>query len=113
MRGEIRVLPRWKDQARRRRRWRKPQTGPLPPQPPFALDLALSPDDRILAAGRRDGTIALWNIDDRHLLGKPFGAQGNEIRSVSFSPDGSLLASTNGDIKATLWDVRRGAPSGE
>ena len=90
--------------------------APLPSdssQPPFALDLALSPDDRILAAGRRDGTIALWNIDDRHLLGKPFGAQGNEIRSVSFSPDGSLLASTNGDIKATLWDVRRGAPSGE
>jgi WD40 repeat protein/class 3 adenylate cyclase len=81
--------------------------------PPFALDLALSPDDRTLAAGRTDGTIALWDVANRKLLGKPFGAQGQEIRSVSFSPDGSLLASTNAQNQIKLWDVKKHVAAGE
>jgi WD40 repeat protein len=81
--------------------------------PPFALDLALSPDDRTLAAGRTDGTIALWDVANRKLLGRPFGAQGQEIRSVSFSPDGSLLASTNAQNLIKLWDVHKHTAAGE
>src|SRR5262249_23447432 len=72
-------------------------------RPPFALDLALSPDGRKLAEGRTDGTIALWDVANRKLLGKPFGPQGQAIRSVSFSPDGSVLVSTNGQNLIKLW----------
>jgi WD40 repeat protein/class 3 adenylate cyclase len=81
--------------------------------PPLALDLALSPDGRMLAAGREGGTVALWDGKRRALLGKPFTAHNRDVLSVAFAPDGKVLASAGGDKAVKLWDVGTRARKGE
>jgi WD40 repeat protein len=59
--------------------------------------VAFSRSGHILAAGRGDATIQLWNAADRtHLttLGHPLTAP-NEVSAVAFSPDGHTLAATS------------------
>uniref|UniRef100_UPI004056D460 nSTAND1 domain-containing NTPase n=1 Tax=Candidatus Electrothrix sp. TaxID=2170559 RepID=UPI004056D460 len=60
------------------------------------VNMALSPDNRILAAGYYDGYSSAWDVlNGRRLLAsKKFG------RSIAFSPDGNVLAT--GPI---LWDI--------
>ncbi len=67
-----------------------------------AMSVAYSPDGKIIATGSEDGTFRLWGAEN-----------GIEIRSykvtaerttVSFSPDGKRLASTDrGEIR--IWDL--------
>ncbi len=83
--------------------------------------MAWSPDDRTLAIGTAvdhdyfstlDGEISLVNVEapaaakviDTHaaFLG---GSHQGGIRSLSWSPDGAALASTNDAHTARLWDV--------
>jgi WD40 repeat protein/tRNA A-37 threonylcarbamoyl transferase component Bud32 len=76
--------------------------------------VAFSPDGTMLAVGQRGGTVIMWDIESglqlRVLEERAFG-----VRSVVFSPDGSLLASVPSGWKLTLsddpvflWDVRTG-----
>jgi WD40 repeat protein len=80
---------------------------------PFALDLAFSPDAKTLAAGREDGTIVMWDVGDKKLLGRPIVSPGTDVRSVSFTPDGKLLASASAVTAVQLWDVGGQEVSGE
>ena len=63
-----------------------------------------SPKGKWLAVGRRDGTVAVWPIDQRGGLSDPIipiwsrtGARGPEISALSFSPDDLNLAVGFGD----------------
>jgi len=74
---------------------------------PATLDLAFSPDGRLLATASRDQKVQLWDPSMGKLL---YTLEGGGY-TVKFSPDGSLLAS--GDlfydgINAQLWDPRTG-----
>src|SRR5262249_35127790 len=72
----------------------------------------LSPDGKVLAAGRKDGGISLWEtLTGKHWkdLHSPFN---NKIRGLAFSPDGRQLAAEHLDCAVSLWDISTGTEIG-
>lgn len=78
--------------------------------------VAFSPDGRLLASGSRspifetgsrDNSITLWDVNTGKRLNTLEG-HGNDVYSVAFSPDGSILASGSRDKTVILWDVESG-----
>jgi WD40 repeat protein len=67
--------------------------------------LAFSPDGGTLA-GSIDGSIQLWEIDSGRRFELMAGA--GEVKGVTFSPDGTMLASTGSNREIRLWDVASG-----
>src|SRR5262245_26112055 len=70
-------------------------------------EIALSPDDKLLACGYVDGMVMLWNVE----TGQPHRAAisgANEIYSVAWSPKGDLLATSGLRGKIILWDRELG-----
>ncbi len=75
--------------------------------------LSFSPDGNLVAASGRalgatvDNVITVWQVYDgatRYLL------QGHNapVNDITFSPDGTLLASASNDGTTRLWDLRNG-----
>ena len=66
--------------------------------------VTFSPDGQMLASGRWNQTVRLWNLADP---ADPVILEGHEqaITSVAFSPDGQTLASGSEDGTVRLWDV--------
>jgi WD40 repeat protein len=67
--------------------------------------LAFSPDRSLLAVGRDDGTVNIWQVPDGHLL-VTLSAHAAPVRSLAFSPDGTLLATGSEDGTVKLWYAR-------
>ena len=97
--------------------WSTGQTG-------YIRAVAMSPDNKILAAGSDDSSIVLYDMDRRSAINQPIrGHNGvcvsrafyityscnlQAIRSLAFSKDGQLLASGGEDSTVRLWNVRTG-----
>src|SRR5439155_20443875 len=75
-------------------------TFPKPGDP--VLSVALSPDEGLVAAGSRSGSVRLIRTADRVEL-PGFGAQPGGVTAVSFSRDGSLLATGGKDRAVRVW----------
>jgi WD40 repeat protein len=60
--------------------------------------IAISPDGKLLAGGRRDGKVELWNLDGPNPRSRFIDSLKHEgvVTSVAFSPDGQRLASAGG-----------------
>lgn len=74
---------------------------------PIFLNLALAPDDKILASAHADGSVRLLDprtgstrrVLNRHKSG---------VKGLVFSPDGRTLASAGDDHQIRLWHVETG-----
>ena len=75
------------------------------------LSVACSPNSSMIAGGKANNTIQLWEFDsydngsEKHIL----KGHGGGVPSVVFSPDGKMLASGSDDGTIRLWDVSDGS----
>ena len=72
--------------------------------------LSFSPDGHLLAAVTTDEAVRVWKVDGGRLsphLTLP--RDGSEVRGVTFSPDGSVLAVAEDDV-VRLWNVKDAKP---
>ncbi|HEY9623081.1 MAG TPA: WD40 repeat domain-containing protein [Crinalium sp.] len=67
--------------------------------------IAVSPDSRLVASGRLDGVVSLWDWQTGNLITR-FSGHTDIVKTVAFSPDGQVLASGSGDKTIRLWDVQ-------
>jgi WD40 repeat protein/Tfp pilus assembly protein PilF len=72
------------------------------------LSVAYSPDSRYLATGTQKGCVKLWDTKTAEVLAV-LVSTGDEIHSIAFSPDGTLLAAASGPPgkpgSVQLWDT--------
>jgi len=54
-----------------------------------------------------DDTIIIWDVKSGEIL-KRLEGHSEPVNSVSFSPDGGLLASGGGDKTIIIWDIKSG-----
>lgn len=79
-----------------------PPKEPLQPTPTHCL--AYSPDGKILAQGRGDGTIQLLNVADGKVL-RTCAGHTSAVTGVAFHAGGKVLASSSKDRTVRLWNV--------
>jgi len=86
------------------------QMGPSLSHEDFVGGLALAPDDRMLAAGSAAlvgsdyaPLVQLWDSNSGQQIGRLITPRGLPV-SVSFSPDGGLLAGSSSS-EVIVWDV--------
>ena len=70
--------------------------------------VTFSPDGQILAAGRHDGNIFLWNLERSLFKRQRLSGHGEEITALAFSSNGKMLASGGRDATIRLWDMDTG-----
>ena len=66
------------------------------------LSVAYSPNDREIVYGMCSGTIMIWNTETKKR--RKLGTHSGEVTSISFSPNGSCLASGSDDKTVRIWD---------
>ncbi|MCZ6691275.1 MAG: WD40 repeat domain-containing protein [Planctomycetota bacterium] len=69
--------------------------------------LAISSDGQLVALGKGDGTIELWELFSGRRI-RAWKAHKFMPLSLDFSPTGSLLASTSVESTIRLWDISQG-----
>ena len=71
--------------------------------------LAASPDERLLAVGRDDGTIVVWDMRVGRVL-QTLSGHGLAVFGVAFvpGPGGAQLVSVGGDGLIKIWDAEAG-----
>jgi WD40 repeat protein/serine/threonine protein kinase len=72
-----------------------------------ANGIAFSPDGRMLAQARSDGTARLVFSSSPGKEHRLFKHAGN-VQEIAFSPDGKLIATASTDHSAQLWDAQTG-----
>lgn len=74
--------------------------------------LAIAPDGEVLATGTEDGRVYLsWHLPDAELQ-DALDWHTKPITGLTFSRDGSTLASVSADGAVRLWDVAHGRHTG-
>ena len=70
----------------------------------YVWALAFSPDGQQIAAGDGEGTIKIWNLQERQVISQ---LEGDTVRidTLAFSPDGRTLASAGYQGVIKLWET--------
>jgi WD40 repeat protein len=74
--------------------------------------VAFSPDGKLLATARADGTVRLWNPATGQPIGSPFQTCQTGVTAVAFRPGDKLLASAGLDGTVRLWNLATSQPIG-
>jgi len=69
--------------------------------------ISLHPDGLILAIGRSDGQVALWDLKTQQLASVLEGSTESKITALSFSENGYHVATSAIDGAVTIWDLRK------
>jgi hypothetical protein len=72
--------------------------------------LAFSADGQLLAAGRRDGVVEVWDVDRGKVRFRLKGHEG-AVGGLAFAPQGNLLATGGADRLVRLWTFRGEKPA--
>src|SRR4029450_10681334 len=76
----------------------------------FAIEVAFSPDGRLLGTANSGGTVTIWDVSNgtqlRSLTGHLGAGPGG-----AFSPNGEFLATAGEDNTTRLWNVASGRES--
>ncbi|MEG4499884.1 AAA-like domain-containing protein [Microcoleus sp. F10-C6] len=95
--------------------WRKDSTKSINVKPNYTLwqtlkghtnnisQVAIAPNNQIIASASKDKTIKLWSTDGKLL--KTLTGHTDEVDSVAFSPDSQIIASGSKDQTIKLWNT--------
>ena len=78
----------------------------------FVVELAFSPDGRLLAAGGESATMLL-DVATGKLITLLEGANEGWVNSLAFSPEGAIMASGGDAANIVLWDIASKQPLGD
>ena len=77
-------------------------------EPRWAAGFALSPDDRTLSIGERDGSVRLLELRTGAVR-TASGRHDDGVGAAQFTPDGRTLVTGSEDDNVIVWDVRQAA----
>ncbi len=66
--------------------------------------IAINPDRRLLASGRNDGLVHLWDLKTLKIV-ETIDWHFSRLNTVAFSTDGLTLATVAGENEIGVWDV--------
>jgi WD40 repeat protein len=76
---------------------------------PGGLTAAISPDGTLVAVGRGNGDVELWDARTHSPRGRSLHTGGQPVYTARFSPDGRLLATASGGGNAVrVWELPSG-----
>jgi WD40 repeat protein len=79
----------------------------LPAHADMILDIAFSPDGRLLATTGYDRLIKIWEVETGKLL-HTLKDHSDAVYGLAFDPSGKLLASASADRAVKVWNVETG-----
>lgn len=81
------------------------EVGPEPGQFRALTWVSLAPDDRTLAIGQGDGTIAQWDCEGRHCTEGVADTSNGTPDHLAHSPDGRWFVAGSTDGRIALWNL--------
>lgn len=88
---------------------RSPRSVGLIPGSGKATRVAFSPSDAMLAIGKADGVLILWDAESMSRGRSPDASDGAAVTALAFSDDGGRLLAGRENGSVDIWDTASGA----